>query len=128
MLAQKSEKKSVTLTLPYPPTLNTMYPSKKTGGRKLSDKGKVYASQVAIAFREKYGLMKPMEGRLVLTFDSWPPDNRVRDLSNIFKAVEDSLKKAGAMIDDSQIKEIHARMHDKTSGGALLITLEERDE
>lgn len=97
----------IQLTLPWPPTLNTMFPTAKHGRRFLSKKGREFANNVhGIVIRRRHaGTLPdlPMEGSLQMHIMLYPPDKRTRDLSNHIKAIEDSLTKAGMWHDDSQI-------------------------
>lgn len=85
--------------LPYPPTANTMFPTGKNGRRFLSGKGKDFRAEVIALV----GPRKPLEGRLEVQIDLYPPDNRRRDIDNITKSALDSLTAANVWNDDSQI-------------------------
>ena len=86
------------LTLPYPPSVNRLYRVFRNRIL-LSRDGR--ASYKAVA--ECLGSMPVMRGPLAVTVVATPPDRRRRDLSNLLKALEDSLTKCGAWEDDSQI-------------------------
>ncbi len=91
----------IELTLPWPPTANTYY-------RNLGDKttisaaGRAYRKAVADQVLVQRGA-KLLTGRLSVTVMANPPDKRTRDLDNCFKALLDSLTKAGVWLDDAQI-------------------------
>jgi crossover junction endodeoxyribonuclease RusA len=61
---------------------------------------------------------------LALFIDAYPPDRRRRDLDNIQKAILDSLEKAGAYNDDSQIDLLIVSRQRSIPGGAIIITLQ----
>jgi crossover junction endodeoxyribonuclease RusA len=112
-------------TLPFPPTVNTLYPSGKTGRRFLSVKGKAYKAEVYARVLEQHGLFKPLTGPLSVTVEHFPPDKRKRDHDNYCKALWDSLGEAGVFMDDSQIKEAHYYMREPGSEPKTIVILEE---
>ena len=91
----------IEITLSWPPTVNTYYRT-VNGRTMISEKGRKYAGAVeAQVFTQK--ARKLLEGRLSVHIDAHVPDKRKRDLDNCFKAILDSLTKAGVWLDDSQI-------------------------
>ena len=92
------------LLLPWPPSMNSLYPSAKNGRRFLSKRGKDYQVAVKVALR---GLSAP-SGRLAYKAVMFPPDRRKRDLSNHLKALEDCLTKCGFWEDDSLVDDLQA--------------------
>jgi crossover junction endodeoxyribonuclease RusA len=94
----------IKLTLPYPPSANKIW--RYVGGEpKLSDEAKVYREHVAI---EVIRAGNPrLDGRLGIEMLVYPPDNRVRDLDNVQKAILDALEHSRVFENDSQIDEIH---------------------
>lgn len=98
--------RTVQITLPYPPSVNTYWRSIRTGklaGRVLvSEKGREYQAAVGKAVkRAKLG--KPLTTRLAVDVLVYPPDRRARDLDNVLKALLDSCQKAAVFVNDSQI-------------------------
>lgn len=93
----------IVLRLPWPPSVNSMYPSAKTGRRFLSQKGKDYQKAVRMAVDASGSDSEPLSGRLGYHLVLCAPDRRVRDLSNHQKSIEDSLTKCGVWQDDSQV-------------------------
>jgi len=90
---------------------------------KISEKGRAYAKAVAdqvMVQRIKRGMTCKLNVHIV----AFPPDKRKRDLDNLFKAVLDSLTKAGVWIDDSQIDYLSIR-RDATIGGYLKVTIDD---
>jgi len=111
----------LTVTLPWPPTVNTYYRNLK-GKTLISAKGRKYrdavADQVLIqcAFN---GQFTGYVGRLGVLIEAYPPDKRSRDLDNILKSLLDSLTKAGVWADDSQIDDLQVVR--KTVGGMVRV-------
>lgn len=95
----------MTVTLPYPPSLNTMF---ATVGRRrvLSKKGREYRAMVGILLRDEE-VPLPLPSPVCVSVTIHAPDNRRRDLDNIFKAVGDAIQAAGVVINDSDIDELH---------------------
>ena len=85
-----------TLRLPWPPTLNHLYPTVQ-GRRVLSTAGKAYHQEVSAAILKQWGIpVVCLTARLSLVIEVYPPDKRRRDLSNLVKIIEDSLQTAEA--------------------------------
>jgi crossover junction endodeoxyribonuclease RusA len=106
-MASERMARTLTLVLPWPPSVNGYYAVIR--GRKiLSKAGRKYKVDVLAAVLEQVGRHKPIEGRVRLSVWLAPPDRRVRDVSNALKSLEDSLTSAGVWRDDSQVDEIRA--------------------
>ena len=113
----------LTLVLPWPPSINTYWRHAR---------GRTYLSAVGRHYRELVRDRMPIfhrswdEEHLELFIDASPPDRRKRDLDNILKSLIDGLMHAGAYRDDSQIKTIVARMHEKHpgDGGVVKVTVQ----
>lgn len=119
---------SLTLTLPWPPSLNTYWrtPNKgKLAGRTLlSEAGRKYRQNLMERAQiENWGKVKA-GARLSVQIDAWMPDRRRRDLDNILKAALDGLTHAGVWEDDSQIDHLSIRRVE-TLGGMLKINIAE---
>lgn len=111
------------LSLPYPPSANNLHSVFK--GRKiLSAAGRAYYDEVTLTV----GAQLKVQGakrfdaadRLTYTLTVFPPDRRRRDLSNVVKAFEDSLTKAGIWADDSQVDDYRVRRSAVFKGGRLI--------
>ena len=115
-----TDRKPVTLELPYPPTVNTYW---RMG------RGRMYIAKKGIDFRNSvvalvgHRGLKARNGNLDVRVSVYPPDRRKRDLDNVLKALFDSLFHAGVYNDDSQIKRIDAEMLDKVKGGKTVVTI-----
>ena len=95
------------IELPFPPTVNNMFPSGKNGRRFLSKAGKAYRLAVHANVLAQHGIVKPLTGPLSVSVHLIPPDRRKRDIDNYHKALFDSLGAAGVFEDDSQIEVLH---------------------
>lgn len=125
---------AVELHLPWPPSANHYkgYRAIKPKGKKrhiviayLTEKAKEYHENVAsIVLRD--GAVRHFKGPLSMKVIAHPPDRRIRDLSNLYKMLEDSLQKAGVYEDDHQIEEHYSqRRREPVKGGLLVVRIEE---
>lgn len=117
-------KRIVSLTLPWPPTVNTYW--RRRGAR-------YFIAKPGVAFRKRVGeiamtkgIGQPLTGPVLVRLQGNPPDRRKRDLDNILKAVFDSLRHAGVYVDDAQVSRIEAEKLDPMKGGRLVVMVEER--
>lgn len=96
----------VELTLPWPPSVNTIWGVGK--------RGNWYAKKVLTDYKEivYYLVFKSKtpkftkEQRLRLDVFAYPPDRRSHDLDNLLKAVGDSLQAAKVFPNDNQIDQL----------------------
>ena len=113
----------MTLTLPYPPSVNHYW--RRVGPRTLiSREGRTFRKNVCALLASASGngpRKPPMGGRIALAMDAFPPDRRRRDLDNIQKSVLDALERAGVYEDDSQIDLLLTRRRDVVRNGRLLV-------
>ena len=112
----------VSLTLPWPPSMNTYWRTFK-GRMIFSAKGRAYREAVIEQVQLQGGL-KGYQGKLVVEVEAYRPDKRRRDLDNLLKATLDSLAHAGVYEDDSQIHDLRIYWAPDI-GGMLKITIEE---
>ncbi len=97
----------MTITLPYPPTVNHYYTVAR--GRKiLSSEGRSY--KVTISKCCLIAGLKPIKGNVVINLTAYRP-RKVGDLDNVLKPILDSIK-GWAFDDDKQIVEINAKRCD----------------
>lgn len=99
----------VALVLPWPPSLNNMYPTSRSGRRYLSDEGKAFKAAALAAISEQDA--RSFVGPVKIAMRLYRPQKR-GDLSNRIKAVEDVLTAAGVWQDDGQVVELHATRFD----------------
>lgn len=118
---------AVQLILPVPPTVNHYWGKRvimAKGGKKpfiseyLTTRAKDYRDIVSrIVLRDG---IKQIEGFVRLEMLFFPPDRRRRDLSNIYKCIEDSLEHAGVLSDDYQIAEHKCRREREIVEGGMV--------
>lgn len=117
---------TITLALPYPPSVNTYWRHLSKGplaGRTLiSERGRDYRRAVAETILAGWGRLAP-DGNLSVTIEARMPDKRKRDLDNIPKAVLDALTHCGFWIDDSLIDDLRVWRSDRM-GGEVIVTVE----
>lgn len=103
--------KSLTYTLPWPPSVNHYWRRVLVSGKPrtlLSKEGRAYKLAAADAVRQqRCGPSAPLSGRLAIAVTLFPPDRRRYDLDNRLKAVLDSLTEARVWEDDRHVKIIH---------------------
>lgn len=100
----RAEVDEIALELPYPPSLNAYY--QPVGSRLIIKAvGKRYRERVRSCIRS----CNRVSGWVRLEIQFYPPDNRKRDVDNLFKCFFDAIKN-GLIDDDSEIKEINAKM------------------
>lgn len=101
---------TVTVTLPWPPSVNTMWRTPRSGklaGRTLlSAEGRAYRQAVAEQVMVQHAPRHTLKGKLAISVAAMPPDRRARDLDNLLKALLDSIQHAGVIRNDSDIDEI----------------------
>ena len=68
---------------------------------------------------------EPLLGKLKVLVMVYPPDNRRRDLDNIFKALLDAIEHAGVYVNDNQICDLQAVRCDVIKGGQVVVHIEE---
>jgi len=99
--------KELVIELPWPPSVNMLWRAVPRRGMILSRCGRDYREEALAALADQTAGRPPMTGRLEVLLEAFPPDRRRRDLSNIPKAVEDAVTKAGTVwVDDEQIDDL----------------------
>lgn len=112
----------VTITLPFPPSVNTYYAVVR--GRKiLSKKGREYKKETFSLIAESGSANRAMTGRLQVAVRLTPPDRRSRDIDNYCKALLDAITNAGVWGDDSQIKRIVIDMAEPAKPGMAEVSI-----
>lgn len=108
--------------LPWPPTLNHLYPRAKHGRRYLSPEGKRYkAGAVAVLQSHTTGNAAFPLVHAQVRIIAFPPDRRRRDLANLEKIVGDSLETAGVVDDDALIERLVIERGPVRETGAVAI-------
>lgn len=118
------------LTLPYPPSLNSIWRSivmtvrgKPQVHVLLSEKGREYRRTVLRQVEQAGSPATPAGSRLALHLQACPPDHRARDLSNLPKALEDALTHAKVWADDSLIDRLIVERGPVIKGGRVHVTI-----
>ena len=112
----------MTLTLPWPPSMNHYYAVVR--GRKITSKrGREY--QAAVFAIAVHGLSFPAEMRLSVHVTARPPDRRKRDLDNLAKPILDALQKAGVFGDDGQIDDLRIVRAEPSKPGSITVEVSE---
>lgn len=116
-----------TVTLPYPPSVNHYWRHVRVkSGHSfcnrvlISEEGRLYRQYILTM---SYRLPKFKKQLIEVSIIAHPPDNRRRDIDNLFKSVLDSLAHAGVYEDDSQIQRLTIRKEKPLSGGALIVSI-----
>lgn len=115
---------SLTLELPYPPSVNHYWRHVGPRGRTLiSREGRRYRARVAstLALRR----VQPVPGSLDVQVTVHPPDRRRRDLDNTMKALLDALEHGGAYGDDFQIDHLDIWRGDVVPDGKVVVRISE---
>jgi crossover junction endodeoxyribonuclease RusA len=107
--------------LPWPPSMNHLYPTNKLGRRFLSKRGAAYHEAVAVELLHQRIPRDRLDGRIALSLYLSPPDKRRRDISNLVKCLEDALTSAGVWVDDCQVDDLHVRRCEVCEGGRVLV-------
>jgi crossover junction endodeoxyribonuclease RusA len=116
------QRNSVTITLPFPPTLNHMHVN-VSKGRIRSKEYVAFCGMVAhIVDREK----APKFGtqRLAVAITLHWPNKRKGDLDNRAKSVLDSLQRAGVYLDDEQVDSLTITRGAIIKGGLAVVLIE----
>jgi crossover junction endodeoxyribonuclease RusA len=112
------------LAIPYPPTGN--HATKHAGGRHYTTEAvKRYRMEVATLAMAQ-DAAKTLTGPLKVLVEVYPPDNRRRDLDNVFKSAGDAITKAGVWQDDYQICDLRLVRMDTRPGGQLVVHISEQ--
>ena len=112
--------------LPWPPSNNTYY--RRVGNKTLiSKKGREYKKAV-LDHCLRFGVKSFGEDKLSVVLIAYYPDRRKRDLDNLFKAVLDSLMKAGVFNDDSQIEYLSIKRGPQGKPGVIFVDIESLED
>jgi crossover junction endodeoxyribonuclease RusA len=108
------------LELPYPPSVNHYF--RMVGRRVLiSREGRAFRKRVCSTLAALG--VRPMDGRLALEIEVYPPDNRRRDIDNVQKALLDAMQHGGAYRDDSQIVRLVIEKRQPIEGGRTIVRI-----
>lgn len=123
----------VSLTLPYPVTINHYYGFR--GSQKfIKKKGKEYREDVERIVNEPYETpfnAVSFGGLIIVSVTIYPPDKRKRDVDNVLKCLLDALQHAGVFENDNQISKLvverkgHLEGYEVVKGGRVEVLIEE---
>ena len=121
---------AVSLTLPYPPSVNTYW--RRHGNRYFISKAGKLFRQAVLTEVESAAKSLPagdiewsVFARLRMVIELFPGDRRRRDVDNSAKAVLDSLAFAVVYPDDEQIDELIIRRREVSKPGYCTVLVEE---
>ena len=123
----------ITLKLPWPPSINSMYQQGIIGGVHKKARASMFLSQAGKDYRilalEAISVQRvprnTLAGRLKVDAIAYPPDARTRDLDNLWKSALDVLKHNQVITDDGHIDDLHVRRACQVTGGSFVITISE---
>ncbi len=119
----------MTLTLPWPPSVNRYWRRTNTHRTALTDRALRFRRDVEEALLEQLGAgwrthIDP-DTRVAVRINACPPDHRRRDLDNLLKPTLDALEHALVFTDDSQVDDLHIRRAPVVKGGRLHLDIQE---
>lgn len=124
----------ISITLPYPPSVNTYWRSvviKRRVRVLISEDGRAYRRRVAeaVMLARAAGFFPRAAAlcRLAVRIEAQPPDLRTRDLDNLPKAVLDALTEAKAWADDSLIDELTVVRLQPVRGGQIRVLFQQAE-
>lgn len=117
----KESKKRVEFTLPWPPSINNYYGRRKDGGVFLKPKTKKYLEYTPWLIKSKCKNIK-FDGKVKVNYIFATPDKGKHDIGNLYKAIDDSIEKAGLIKNDNDIVRGDTQKYEP---GTVTITVEE---
>lgn len=117
----------LTLTIPWAPSANRIW-RKYRGRVVLNPKVQGYRDAVVAAALEKFGAFpRPLEGRLSIELDLYPPKSKASfDVDNRVKPVLDAIQHARLVKDDAQFRRVVVTERDRDTSqpkGYIVITI-----
>lgn len=118
------EHKEISIILPWPPSVNSIWSTTRKGNWFTTKVAREFKEIVALSvYKQKAKNSFTVDDLIQITVIAHPPDNRKRDLDNIFKVLADALQDAGVYENDFQIKRIFMEMREKQSMGKVIVNL-----
>lgn len=91
---------TVTIRLPFPPSVNTLFPTNRRTGRRYASR-KYEAWQREAGWLMRLSRAKPSGSPVAIAIELTPADRRRRDADNYAKPIIDQLVKCGLLADDN---------------------------
>lgn len=111
----------LTLTLPWPPSVNHYWMQDRKRGRTyIGKKGVAYRSEAGWLARIARAGREPFACEISVALDVYPPDKRRRDIDNILKAMLDAMQHAGVYEDDYLVTELMVSRRGVVPGGRVI--------
>ena len=113
---------ALSVTLPFPPSLNNLYNTVMKGRKPVRVLGKRAVGYRADCLLALNGVPKVDWGdsRVVIEISLYPPDERKRDVDNYGKSLIDALVCHGYLPDDSRVVKVSIEMLDVVRGGKAI--------
>lgn len=103
----------IRLSLPFPPGVNNLYPTSRTGHRFKSDDYKAWTAAANVKLVEQLGIRpEKVSGPFEVNIILMRRDRRKTDLDGRIKALLDFLTQSGIIEDDSLAQRISIEWHD----------------
>lgn len=120
----------ICLRLPWPPSVNRIWRTTKTGKMYMTKEAKAYKHLVWVYAQSLATPKFAITDVLHLGCHCYPPDKRSRDLDNLMKIICDSLQYSGIIPNDKQIKSLCMEMHPHVPGtdGWIVVNIKSLDE
>ena len=111
---------TVTLNLPFPPSVNSAYANGGNGrGRHKTDAYKAWEKLASVSVKDSHRIN--LSGPYSLYVAYRAPDNRIRDLGNYEKCVSDFLVAQGIIKDDNNSRRIVLEWDNSIESGCVVI-------
>lgn len=112
-----AKNKTLHVSLPVPPSVNSIYYNTRGGGRKLTKKAEYYIRDaralVALAMDEQHWMMPDKYTWLYVDMVYYFPDRRIRDSHNCLKVLMDAMQGYVFYNDYTALPRIHGVEYDK---------------
>lgn len=119
----------VDLELPWPPSINRLWTTTRSGSWYVTKKARDYKRTVYFIINQFKRPKFAITDVLHLTLIAHPPDKRKRDLDNLLKVLLDALQASGLFEDDFQIKTMYLEMAcpDSNKKGYVRVNISSRN-
>ncbi len=115
--------KSISLVLPFPPSVNSCWRTVK-GRMLLSEQGRKFRiNAIAAVYDQLRKIPKAITEDVSVIVKMYPPTKQRRDIDNYLKAAFDALTHAKVWKDDDQVKRVEMEWCEVVKGGRFEITI-----